>query len=57
MTHIETAPAPSHAGRVLYAAKTHTTGGRENGASRSSDGYLDVKIVPPGSGRTGTNPE
>ena len=57
MTHIETAPATSHAGRVLYTAKTHTTGGRENGASRSSDGYLDVKIVPPGSGRAGTNPE
>jgi Ohr subfamily peroxiredoxin len=57
MTHIEAAPAPSHAGRVLYTAKTHTTGGRENGASRSSDGYLDVKIAPPGAGRAGTNPE
>lgn len=28
--------------KVLYTAKTHTTGGREGGASRSSDGHLDV---------------
>lgn len=57
MTHIEAARAPSRGDRVLYTAKTHTTGGRENGVSRSSDGYLDVKIAPPGSGRAGTNPE
>jgi len=43
--------------KVIYTAKTHTTGGRENGASRSSDGHLDVKIALPGSMRTGTNPE
>ncbi|WP_024575586.1 MULTISPECIES: organic hydroperoxide resistance protein [unclassified Afipia] len=42
--------------KVLYTAKTHTTGGRE-GASRSSDGQLDVKLSPPGSNRAGTNPE
>jgi osmotically inducible protein OsmC len=41
---------------VLYTAKTHTTGGRE-GASRSSDGQLDVKLSRPGSGAAGTNPE
>lgn len=42
--------------KLLYTAKTHTTGGREGGMSRSSDGNLDVKITPPGSGN-GTNPE
>ena len=44
-------------GKVLYTAKTHTTGGRENGDARSSDGQLDIKLSPPGSGRPGTNPE
>ncbi len=43
--------------KVLYTAKTHTTGGRESGASRSSDGYLDIKLSTPGSARIGTNPE
>ena len=42
---------------VIYTAKTHTTGGREHGASRSSDGQLDLKFAPPGSRRIGTNPE
>jgi lipoyl-dependent peroxiredoxin len=41
---------------VLYTGKTHTTGGRD-GASRSSDGGLDVKLSVPGSSGTGTNPE
>jgi len=27
--------------KVLYTAKTHTTGGREGGASRSDDGRLE----------------
>ncbi len=44
-------------GKVIYTAKTHTTGGRENGASRSSDGRLDVKLSVPGAARIGTNPE
>jgi osmotically inducible protein OsmC len=44
-------------GKVIYTAKTHTTGGRENGVSRSSDGRLDIRIAPPGSPRIGTNPE
>ncbi len=44
-------------GKVLYTAKTHTTGGRENGAARSSDGRLDIKLSPPGAAGTGTNPE
>jgi Ohr subfamily peroxiredoxin len=43
--------------KVIYTAKTHTTGGRENGVSRSSDGRLDIKLSPPGSSRNGTNPE
>jgi lipoyl-dependent peroxiredoxin len=42
--------------RILFTAKVHTTGGRE-GASRSSDGRLDIKLSPPGSTAGGTNPE
>ncbi|SCW79045.1 peroxiredoxin, Ohr subfamily [Rhizobium mongolense subsp. loessense] len=42
--------------KVLYTGKTRTTGGRE-GASRSDDGQLDIKLSPPGSNRDGTNPE
>ena len=47
----------SQTAKVLYTARTHTTGGRENGASRSSDGHLDVRLSTPGSARIGTNPE
>ena len=47
----------SQTGKVVYTAKTRTTGGRENGASRSSDGRLDVRLSIPGSARIGTNPE
>ncbi|MGX5857923.1 organic hydroperoxide resistance protein [Dyadobacter jiangsuensis] len=43
--------------KVLYTAKTHTTGGREKGLSRSSDGNLDVRLSVPGTGGPGTNPE
>lgn len=46
-----------HDGKVVYTARTRTTGGRENGVSRSSDGRLDVKLSVPGSTRIGTNPE
>ena len=42
--------------RVLYTAKTHTSGGRE-GASRSIDGRLEVKLSRPGGPGNGTNPE
>ncbi|WP_280155826.1 organic hydroperoxide resistance protein [Piscinibacter sp. XHJ-5] len=42
--------------QVLYTAHTHTTGGRE-GAGRSSDGAIDVKLSTPGTNRPGTNPE
>src|SRR6516165_11201678 len=43
--------------KVLYTGKTHTTGGREGGASRTSDGRLDVKFSIPGGPGNGTNPE
>src|SRR5215467_4385109 len=43
--------------KVLYTATAHTTGGREGGASRSSDGRLDVKLTVPGTPGNGTNPE
>jgi osmotically inducible protein OsmC len=42
--------------KALYTAKTRTTGGRD-GASRSSDGRLDIKLSTPGAADTGTNPE
>lgn len=45
------------AGKVIYTAKTHTTGGRDHGLSRSSDGHLDIRLAAPGSARIGTNPE
>ena len=41
---------------VLYTGRTHTIGGRD-GASRSSDGRLDIRLSPPGSAGQGTNPE
>ena len=43
--------------KVIYTAKAHTTGGREGGASRTSDGRLDVKLTVPGTKGAGTNPE
>ena len=43
--------------KLLYTAKAHTTGGREGGASRTSDGRLDIKLSVPGQPGTGTNPE
>ena len=43
--------------KLLYTAKAHTTGGRDGGSSRTSDGHLDVKLSVPGSTGTGTNPE
>lgn len=42
--------------KVLYTGKTHTTGGRD-GASRSSDGNLEIKLSSPGTSGAGTNPE
>ena len=57
MTQLKKKPATPPNGKVVYTAKTRTTGGRENGASRSSDGHLDIKLSTPGSARIGTNPE
>ncbi|MEP6790191.1 MAG: organic hydroperoxide resistance protein [Ramlibacter sp.] len=42
--------------KVMYTAKAHTTGGRD-GASKTDDGRLDIKLSPPGQPGTGTNPE
>ena len=42
--------------KVLYTAKAHTTGGRD-GAARTDDGRLDIKLSSPGTPGTGTNPE
>jgi osmotically inducible protein OsmC len=43
--------------RLLYTAKVRTTGAREKGAARSSDGRLDVTLSVPGAPGAGTNPE
>jgi len=54
-------PLPEHPvtsiEKVLYTAKAHTTGGREGGSSRTSDGHLEIKLTVPGTPGTGTNPE
>ncbi|TGU99555.1 organic hydroperoxide resistance protein [Mesorhizobium sp. M00.F.Ca.ET.151.01.1.1] len=42
--------------KLLYTAKVRTTGGRD-GASRSSDGRLDIRLSTPGGPGSGTNPE
>jgi Ohr subfamily peroxiredoxin len=46
----------SNIDQVLYTSHTHTTGGRD-GAARSDDGRLDVRLARPGSTAPGTNPE
>lgn len=46
----------STAPRTLYTGKVHVAGGRE-GAARSADGRLDIKLSTPGGPGTGTNPE
>lgn len=47
--------------KVVYTAHAHTTGGRDGGASKTSDGALEVKLSLPkemgGAGGGGTNPE
>ena len=47
----------AHLERVFYTATTHTTGGRDGGASRTDDGRLAVNFTLPGKPGTGTNPE
>jgi lipoyl-dependent peroxiredoxin len=56
-THMSEFNTVTPASKVLYTAKARTTGGREGGASRTSDNRLDVKLSPPGSPGIGTNPE
>ena len=51
------AGSTQEAPKVRYTAKTHTSGGRRGGVSRSEDGRLDVKFSAPGIPGTGTNPE
>ena len=43
--------------KVLYTAKTHTTGGRDGGKAKSDDNKLEVSLSSPGTAGTGTNPE
>jgi Ohr subfamily peroxiredoxin len=43
--------------KVLYTGQVHTTGGRDKGAARSSDGRLDIALSVPGGPGSGTNPE
>ena len=31
--------------KALYTAKSHTTGGRDGGASRASDGHGNINVV------------
>ena len=57
MNATETPEKIDHTAKVVYTAKTHTTGGREGGSSRTSDGRLDVKFSLPGGPGNGTNPE
>jgi osmotically inducible protein OsmC len=47
---------PSTVNKVLYTGKVHTTGGRE-GAAKSEDNRLDIRLSAPGTAGTGTNPE
>ena len=50
-------PTLTQVDKVLYTAKTHTTGGRANGTARSSDGHLEIALSTPGTIGRGTNPE
>lgn len=42
--------------KVLHTGRTLTRGGRD-GRARSDDGYLDIRLSPPGTVVAGTNPE
>lgn len=56
MSDLVTAPEAARGEKLVYTAKTHTTGGRGGGAS-SSDGRLEIRLSIPGGPGTGTNPE
>lgn len=47
----------SETNKAIYTARDHTTGGRDGGSVRSSDGRLDIKLTVPGTRGDGTNPE
>jgi Ohr subfamily peroxiredoxin len=57
MTQLAKEPAQGRSEKVLYTARVHTTGGRDHGMARSSDGHLDVRLSTPGGAGSGTNPE
>lgn len=42
--------------KTIYTAHVHTVGGRE-GAAKSSDNQLDIRLATPGTNRPGTNHE
>ena len=51
MAQLEKERTQAHSEKLLYTAKIHTTGGRDHGVARSSDGRLDVRLSTPGSVR------
>jgi osmotically inducible protein OsmC len=53
----EVAGSTKESMKVVYTAKTHTSGGRRGGVSRSDDGRLDVAFSAPAVPGTGTHPE
>jgi lipoyl-dependent peroxiredoxin len=57
MTQLAPERTQAHGERLLYTARVHTTGGRDHGLARSSDGHLDVRLSTPGGAGSGTNPE
>jgi Ohr subfamily peroxiredoxin len=57
MNPLEKERAQTHSEKLLYTARVRTTGGRDHGVARSSDGHLDVRLSTPGAAGSGTNPE
>jgi osmotically inducible protein OsmC len=57
MQELRKGPSMSTTSKVVHTARTRTKGGREYGASRSSDGRLDIRFATPNSDRIGTSPE
>src|SRR5260370_40733103 len=57
MTQLEKEHTTAKEGKVVYTAKTHTSGGPGNGISPNSDYRLDGKVSSPGSARVSTHPE
>src|ERR1700733_14200748 len=48
--------SPAILEKRLYTATATSVGGRD-GHAKTDDGTLDLNMVPPGSGKPGTNPE